>query len=597
MTDLLERLRRDDPSALEELGHELLPFVQAAVLAQTFEARDPVALLQAFRDEVALATRASEATTFFSAVLGQLRARAKSIPTIVPDAQQAGALSKLARLEPLPLDQREAVLARFVERLPADLAQKQFGLDAAALAAVLSRGAALLVGPAPGGADWASEPSLLDPNAKPVAQFIELENALTCLAIDVTALERQPLMSAVPVLKPGFEPQVPQEHYPSVAKTQGLVDLPADVSRFAPSVAAKPNDEATETRGSPLVLPPVAQGEATEPRAKPLLAVQSEATQTDGKPLPFAPADATEPRGKPLLAVAPGNEQTHQKLPQVAAENTAIGLSLTARALPLHRRVPASWWWGAASLCAILGLSLYWGVMAFGELSVTRPWQMVPIIAVGRDLPEGTKLTLEMLAVRNVPDRNVTGSVVKPGSIQYAVGQTLEFPLQAGDPLLWAQFDPVRKSKRFDVMKQGRAYAIAVVEQKTLGGQLRPNEEVDLVMTVSPPPSGAKGAAQTLAITLLQKVRVLSVGAVTTINVGREQQRFTTVTFLLSPEEVEVLSLARRSGTLTATLRNTEDIEVFEQGQTAIETLRSGIRLKAIERKRTAAIAIIRNNR
>ncbi len=594
MTDLLDRLRREDPSALEEVGHELLPFVQAAILAHAFVGREPGAVLQAFREAVAAAKQSADQSAFFAAVLQQVRARGPSLPQLAPDPAQAEALARLSRLAPMSLRDREVVLARFIERLPPHLIVQQFALELPALAAILASGAALLVGPAPAGAGWASEPSLTDPDAPPVAQFVALENLLTPLAIDVTALERQPLVSAVgvPVLKPGYQAQAPAESYPSKVETQGSVDLPAEVSSFTPSASSapsvvvssslaqpRPRDDATEPQARPLIVP--AKHDETEVRGKPLIAT---APKVRGTPLPLLQGEHTEPRGAPIV------------------EHTDIGVALAVppRALPLHRRIPGVWWWSAAGLCALLGSSLYWGMVTNLKATIRRPWTMVPVIVATQDLTEGSLITLEMVAIRAIPEQYATQSVVKPESLEFALGQVLEFPLQAGDPLLWAQFDPVRRSKRFDVVKRARAYTIPVTELKSLGGLLLPKEEVDLLLTLHHTPGqvgnrelGMGGTDKT--ITLLQKVRILAVGGVTTLNIGRVQRRFTDITLLLVPEEVEVLSLALRTGELTATLRNPEDPDTIVRGETTLQTLLNGIRLKALEARRADVIKVIRS--
>lgn len=585
MTDLLERLRRDDPSALEELGHDLLPWVQAAVLAQDLTARDPIALLQAFREAVAAARASPDATAFSAAVVEALRARAPSLPPLAADAPQAAALARIAALAPLAMTERELVLARFVERMPADLTTARFGLDAAALAAILARGATLLVGPAPGEGDWAREASLLDPNAAPAPAFIELENVLTCLSIDVTAFELNPVMVQVPVPRPGFQPSVPQEAYPSVVKTQGAVDLPAEVSHF---IAPRQPDEATQPVATPLAPPaplPPPVAEPTETHGKPLVAVDAEATVPRARPLPAPDPEATETRGKPLIAVDPD---------ATAARARPLETVVALRPVPAHRRIPGRWWWGASALCAILGTGLYLGLVSSVQQRVQRPWAMVPVVSAAYDLTEGTRLTLEMLATRAVPAANVTPSVLTPGSVEYAIGQKLEFPLQAGDPVLWSHFDAARKTRRFDVVTRGRAFSTVVTERKALGGMLRPNEEVDLLLTVFPL---VRQEREPQAVTLLQKVRVLAVGPVTTQTLGTRQVRYNDVTFLLVPEEVEVLSLARRSGQITASLRAPDDLDTIPRGNTNTQTLLSGVRLKAIEQKRAAVISIIRDLR
>ncbi len=635
MNELLERLRREDPSALEELGHDLLPFVQAAVIADGFVLREPNAVLQVFREEVALVKRTAEAATFAQAVLTQVRAKLPALPVASPDTSQTEALAQVKKLEPLPLNEREVVLTRFVERLPADLICRQFGLEPPALTDILSRGAVLLAGPG----DWATEASLLDPNAAPAAAFVELENALTCLAIDVTALELQPVMAAaVPVLKPGFEPSVPQEHYPSRVETQGFVDLPSDVSKIELSVAAarpsapglkrqpldpehtpsmpKPliarapvdheRDDQTQPQGIPIIAPPIettqsdAQAlpvpvESTVSEGKALVPwSQVEQTESSGQALALPPPvedDVTQSRGVPLKAAhvfnsTPGTDQTSVELTAVAAKT-----------LPRNtQRFPGRYWLAAAGLCALLGTSLFIGMTKTVRLKVERPWVLVRVVVAATDITEGTKLNLEMLSIRAVPEQFVTASIVKPESIAYAVGQKIEFPVQAGDPLLWSQFDTSKKNKRFDIVKRGRAYTIPVTELRSLGGNLIPNEEIDLIMMLNLGTTGKGEESKPRAITLFEKIRVLAVGGVTTLNIGREQKRFTDLTLMLVPEEVEVVSLAMRSGALTASLRNKQDDDMVVRGETTIETLLSGERMKRLEQKRNRVIQIIRES-
>ena len=96
---------------------------------------------------------------------------------------------------------------------------------------------------------------------------------------------------------------------------------------------------------------------------------------------------------------------------------------------------------------------------------------------------------------------------------------------------------------------------------------------------------------QTCALPIL---RVLAVGPVTTQTVGRSVIHYNDVTVMLVPEEVEVLSLARRQGDITASLRTPDDVDTIEWGNTTVDTLLSGVRLKALEKKRADVITIIR---
>lgn len=68
-------------------------------------------------------------------------------------------------------------------------------------------------------------------------------------------------------------------------------------------------------------------------------------------------------------------------------------------------------------------------------------WNLVPVVVAAVDISENTVVTFDMISQRAVPEQFVTGSVVKPDSASYIVGQKLLVPVLAGDPLLWSQFE------------------------------------------------------------------------------------------------------------------------------------------------------------
>lgn len=67
--------------------------------------------------------------------------------------------------------------------------------------------------------------------------------------------------------------------------------------------------------------------------------------------------------------------------------------------------------------------------------------EFVPVVTAGYDIEEGTLVTFEMLQQRSMPAKFVTSSVVKPDSASYIIGQPINVAVQAGDTLLWSQFE------------------------------------------------------------------------------------------------------------------------------------------------------------
>lgn len=102
-------------------------------------------------------------------------------------------------------------------------------------------------------------------------------------------------------------------------------------------------------------------------------------------------------------------------------------------------------------LSFVVGLLLV-GVIGYSyvkkkEADVRRGWNLVPVVVASQDIPEDTVVTFDMLSQRSVPEQFVTSSVVKPDSATYIVNERIRVPVQAGDPLLWSQFESKPRPK------------------------------------------------------------------------------------------------------------------------------------------------------
>jgi len=236
----------------------------------------------------------------------------------------------------------------------------------------------------------------------------------------------------------------------------------------------------------------------------------------------------------------------------------------------------------ALALFSVLGF--FGGVLAYSavkkkEVDVRRGWNLVPIVVAAQDIPENTVVTMEMISQRSVPEQFVTSSIVKPDSASYIVNQKVLVPIQAGDPLLWSQFETTKAAERLStkIQKKARAVTIETKGAQSVGGWVRPNDHVDLIGTFKDPVTGEQ-----VAVTLMQNVIVLATGKITgttNINLVPDGQReYANVSLLLLPEEVEVAVLAQELGALTLTLRNEEDLDVLEEMvRASFKTLTAGV--------------------
>lgn len=258
---------------------------------------------------------------------------------------------------------------------------------------------------------------------------------------------------------------------------------------------------------------------------------------------------------------------------------------------------------GKTPLVIALALGLLAGIIAWSaikkkETDVRRGWNLVPVVVAAQDIPEGTVINYDMISQRSVPEQFVTSSVVKPDSATYVVGQKVLVALQAGDPLLWSQFETTKAAERLStkVQKKVRAITIEARPTSSVGGWVRPNDHVDVIGTFRDPQSD-----ENVAVTLLQNVIVVATGKITgttNVNLIPESQRdYSNITLMVIPEEAEILTLAAELGNLTLSLRNEEDVDMIEErGRATISTLLSGERTRVLEQKRREIIQIIKGS-
>jgi pilus assembly protein CpaB len=257
---------------------------------------------------------------------------------------------------------------------------------------------------------------------------------------------------------------------------------------------------------------------------------------------------------------------------------------------------------GKTPLIVAIILGVLAGAVAFSavkrkEKEVKAGWNLVPVVVAAQDIGEGTVVTYDMVSQRAIPEQFVTNSVVKPDSANYVVGQRVLVPLQNGDALLWSQFETSKAAEKLStiVQKKGRAITIDVGGAKgSVGGWIRPNDHVDIIGAFRDP-----GTGEQMAVTLMQNLVVIATGKITgttNINLLPESARgYNNLTFLVLPEEAEILSLASDLGALTLTLRNPEDIDSQEErGRATIQTLLTGERIKQLARVRRDTIQVIR---
>jgi len=205
----------------------------------------------------------------------------------------------------------------------------------------------------------------------------------------------------------------------------------------------------------------------------------------------------------------------------------------------------------AAALVA--GVAAMLGARALIEArlhEVPKP-QTLGVLVPQRDLPKGTALSRENVAVRHLPAESIHQSALRPEQADSLNGRVLSVDVRQGEPLLAAFFDPPRPATLVTRLSEDqRAITVSVDELNSLSGMLQPGNRIDLIVTI-------RNEARPRLLTLLQDVEVLATGThVVPAESAKDARRtFTTITLHVSPEDAQRIMAARELGKLTALLR------------------------------------------
>ncbi len=177
-------------------------------------------------------------------------------------------------------------------------------------------------------------------------------------------------------------------------------------------------------------------------------------------------------------------------------------------------------------------------------------------VVAAYDLPAGTKLAAEHMAVRQFPAGSVSSDSVSPERFSELTDNVLLAPLRGGDPILPVHTMLAHRAPFSSRLAEGRrAITIPVDAINSVSGMLEPGDLIDLYVSF-------EYQRRRITAPLLQGVLVLATGATTQYTSETVQARdggYATVTLDTSPEDAIKLVAARQSGTITALLRHPGD--------------------------------------
>jgi pilus assembly protein CpaB len=185
----------------------------------------------------------------------------------------------------------------------------------------------------------------------------------------------------------------------------------------------------------------------------------------------------------------------------------------------------------------------------------------VPVLVAATEIPAGVLLSEDMLVTREIPESYIEARHIRASDANKAIGIRTTMGLRSNESVLWTDLASSSEEHRVlsGLIKKGmRAITVRIASGATLGGLLRPGDRIDLLLR-------AERETESVVMPLLQNVLVLAVGS----DMGRVEHNLmqavmggSDLTLSVTVQQAQALTLAQGEGSITASLRNPNDILV-----------------------------------
>lgn len=202
------------------------------------------------------------------------------------------------------------------------------------------------------------------------------------------------------------------------------------------------------------------------------------------------------------------------------------------------------------------------------EQSREAKLNLASIVVAAKEIPTGVVLTPEHLKLVELPKNSVPAMTF--GRVEDVVGRVTTIRVLADDILLEGKLSPIGSLAGLQsVIPEGmRAITVKSNEVIGLGGFLSPGDSVDVIGAVQ-----ERSDSAMVTKTVLQNVRVLTVGQEMERSSDGKQRIVETVTLLVLPEEAERLVLVTSQGKIQLVLRSSVDVSQSTSGVTTFDSV------------------------
>lgn len=198
----------------------------------------------------------------------------------------------------------------------------------------------------------------------------------------------------------------------------------------------------------------------------------------------------------------------------------------------------------------LIGGTLGWTVVTDTQ-APGRQLPTVPVVVAVRDVPEGATLDSTALMVVRWPAGTLPAGAYT--SVDSVASRVTRVPVHRGEAIVPGRLAPVGTRPGFEVkITPGkRAYVIRVDNLDALAGLIKPNSRVDIMVVAE----DARSPGKRVARLFMENMRVLAVGASSTLPQTGRPLGAGMVTIEVAPEEAARLSIAAAAGAFQLALR------------------------------------------
>lgn len=203
-------------------------------------------------------------------------------------------------------------------------------------------------------------------------------------------------------------------------------------------------------------------------------------------------------------------------------------------------------------------LAAFGAVMAASNWLQTRSMQTEKVAVITSQLNMGEKISLGMLKLIDWPATSLPEG--RFNDLEKLDGRVVKYSLQNGEPVLESKLAPVgAKGGLSAVIAEGkRAITVKVNEVVGVAGFALPGNYVDIIVNTNQ--TERNGTEDNISKIVLKHILVLAVGDDVNANADKPKV-VNAVTLEVTPEQAEMIDLARSVGNLSLVLRNQADPE------------------------------------